>query len=253
MPNERVKAHLNLYAVLPNLEELVRFDPETQRLIETWDIGVTFSVSGGPQAHVAVRNGQCTVARGNAQPTNVKLWFTSPEHLNKMFDGKANPIPLKGFTRLGFMSKEFSKLTDRLEHFLRASDEVLADEETFAFVTGCMLYTAIFGLAELAEHDPDVADLASHVPSGTAEFKILPAGPAVHLTHANGRFTAAKGEAAEPNVRMAFRDVRVCNDLLNGKIDAFAALGRGDVVITGFLPLADQLNAMLEYLEPYLK
>lgn len=253
MPNELVKARLNLYAVLPNLEELVAFDPETQQLIASWDIGVTFSVSGGPRAHVAVRNGRCSVQRGNGQGANVKLWFTSPEHLNKMFDAKANPIPLKGFTRLGFMSKEFPKLTDRLEHFLRASDDVLADEATFAFVTRCMLLTAIFGLAELAEHDPDVVDLAAHVPNGTAEFKILPDGPAVHLTHKDGAFTAAKGEAAEPNVRMYFRDVKVCNDLLNGKMDAFAALGRGDVIITGFLPLADQLNAMLEHLEPYLK
>ena len=27
MPNELVKAHLNLHAILPNLEELVTFDP----------------------------------------------------------------------------------------------------------------------------------------------------------------------------------------------------------------------------------
>jgi hypothetical protein len=140
-----------------------------------------------------------------------------------------------------------------LEHYLRATDEMLDDRRVFEFVTRCMLYTAIYGLAELAALDPTVADLAGRTPNGTAEFKILPDGPAVHLTHVNGSFEAHKGPAAAPNVKMQFRDLRICNDLLNGRVDAFAALGRGDVVITGFLPLADQLNAMLEHLEPYLK
>jgi len=253
MQDNLVKAHLNLHAVLPNLEELVEFDPEMTRLVGSWGVTVEFSVRQGPHAHISIHNGQCRVGRGPADRTDVKLWFKSPQHLNAMFDGKANPVPVKGFTRLGFMSNEFGKLTDRLEHYLRASDDVLADERVFAFVTRCMLYTAILGLAELAERDPAVSDLAAHTPNGTAEFKILPDGPAVHLTHRDGRFTAGKGPAEAPNVKMHFRDVRVCNDLLNGRMDAFAALGRGDVAITGFLPLADQLNAMLEYLEPYLK
>ncbi len=253
MQNERVKAHLNLYAVLPNLEELVAFDSEMAQLTNSWDVVIEFTVSGGPRATVAIRAGTCEVERESSRKPNVKLWFRSPQHLNQMFDGKANPVPIKGFTRLGFMSKEFPKLTDRLEHYLRADGELLKDERTFAFVTKCMLYTAVFGLAELAELDRAVADLVAHTPNGTAEFKILPDGPTVHITHENGSFHAAKGPADAPNVQMQFRDLGVCNDLLNGRVDAFAALGRGDVVIKGFLPLADQLNAMLEYLEPYLK
>ncbi len=253
MKNDLVKAHLNLHAILPNLEELVEFDPEIGQLVGSWDITVEFAVRGGPRAYVSIHNGQCRVGRGRADRADVKLWFKSPEHLNAMFDGKAKPIPLKGFTRLGFMSSEFGKLTDRLEYYLRASDDVLKDQRVFEFVTRCMLYTAIMGLAELAEFDPAVADLAGHTPNGTAEFSILPDGPSAHLVHQNGSFTAAKGPADAPNVRMQFRDLRVCNDLLNGRVDAFAALGRGDVVLLGFLPLADQLNAMLEYLEPYLK
>lgn len=252
MQSELVKAHLNLYAVLPNLEELVAFDPEMTQLVASWNVGIEFGVRNGPRAHVVIRNGRCRVGRGPADRANVKLWFKSPRHLNEMFDGKAKPIPTKGFTRLGFLSSEFPKLTDRLEYYLRAGDDVLDDERVYEFVTRCMLYTAIFGLAELAEHDPAVADLAGRTPNGTAEFRILPDGPAVNLTHTNGAFVAAKGPAEAPNVRMEFRNVRVCNDLLNGRMDSFAALGRSDVTLTGFLPLADQLSAMLEYLEPYL-
>jgi hypothetical protein len=253
MQNELVKANLNLYAVLPNLEELVAFDPQVSQLVGSWDIGVEFKVSGGPHAHVTVRNGQCRVGPGPAERTNVKLWFKSPQHLNAMFEKRANPIPIKGFTRLRFMSSEFPKLTDRLEHYLRPSDQILKDPRSFEFVTRCMLFTAIFGLKELAENDPAVADLAGRTPDGTAEFRVLPDGPTVHVTRANGSFSVTKGPARSPNVRMEFRDTHVCYDLLNGRMDAFAAIGRGDVKITGFLPLVDQLNAMLEHLEPYLK
>jgi hypothetical protein len=253
MQRELVKSHLNLYAVLPNLEELVAFDPEISQLVSTWNVGIEFIVSKGPRAHVTIRDGRCKVGPGPGQGTNVKLWFKSPAHLNAMFDGKAKPIPIKGFSRLGFMSKEFPKLTDRLEYYMRANGEVLEDQRIFEFVTRCMLYTAILGLAELAELDPDLADLAGHTPNGTAEFKVLPDGPAAHLTHTDGKFASAKGSVESPNVKMQFRDHQVCNDLLNGQVDAFAALGRNDVMIKGFLPLADQLNAMLKYLEPYLK
>ena len=51
----------------------------------------------------------------------------SEAHLNKMFDGNSNPIPLKGFTKLGFLDKEFSKVTDKLEYYLKPTPELLED------------------------------------------------------------------------------------------------------------------------------
>lgn len=252
MQNELVKAHLNLYAVLPNIEELVAFDPEMTQLVATWNIAIEFGVRNGPRAHVVFRDGRCRVGRGPTEGADVKLWFKSPKHLNDVFDEKAKPIPTKGFTKLGFMSSEFPKLTTRLEHYLRGGDEVLQDERVFEFVTKCMLYTAVSGLAELAHHDPAVASLVAQTPEGTAEYKVLPNGPVAHLTHRNGTFSAHKGLADAPNVAMHFRDMRICNDLLNGRVDAFAAIGRSDLRLTGFLPLADQLDAILAHLAPYL-
>jgi len=253
MRNERVKACLNLHAVLPNLEEVVAFDPQVAELTRTWDVTVEFRVRHGPQAHVAIHEGRCRVRPGPADKPHVRLWFTSPRHLNAMFEGRAKPIPTKGFSRLGFLSGEFPKLTDRMERYLRASEETLKDRRTFELVTRCLLFTAVFGLKELAENDPAVAELAAQTPNGTTEFRILPDGPAVHLTHANGSFSVGKGPAPSPNARMAFRDYDVCHRLLNGRMDTFAAVGRGDVVITGFLPLVDRLSSLLEYLERYLK
>ena len=46
MNEQFVKAHLNLCAVLKNLEDLVSHDPETALLVRRWEISVAFHVRG---------------------------------------------------------------------------------------------------------------------------------------------------------------------------------------------------------------
>ena len=58
-----VKAHLNLYAVLPNLEDLIRHDPEAAALARKWNTRVQFSVRDGPAACVEFTGGACRVVR----------------------------------------------------------------------------------------------------------------------------------------------------------------------------------------------
>ena len=111
MANDLLRANLNLYAVLQNLEDLVAYDPEMNAFAKSWRLSIQFSVSGGPKAYVAFADGVCKVGRGKHPSPSVILYFTSPGHLNKMFDGKANPIPLWGFTKLGFRSSPTDSLT----------------------------------------------------------------------------------------------------------------------------------------------
>jgi hypothetical protein len=147
MGYEAVRARLNLLAVLPNLEDVVRYDPEAAELVKGARITIQFIVAGGPKAFVRIADGACTVGSGmapgvramarpgrrwgTAAPTGaagvrtdasgdaaspgaggdaaspgagagagdgkeatVVLGFASCAHLNKMFDGKGNPIPL---------------------------------------------------------------------------------------------------------------------------------------------------------------
>ena len=114
MDPELVKANLNLYAVLKNLEDLCEFDREMKKLTAFWNVSIQFSVRKGPHAWVSFSDGKCAVSRGRIKKPSIILFFMSPGHLNRMFDGNANPIPLKGFTKLRFLTKEFPKLTDRL-------------------------------------------------------------------------------------------------------------------------------------------
>ena len=154
MSYEIVKAHLNLYAVLQNLEDLVKYDDEMARFTKDWNISIQFSVLKGPKACVEFKNGNCTLHKGEIPNPTVKLLFLSPSHLNKMMDGNGTPIPLKGFTKLPFLSGDFTKLTDRLEYYLKPTDEALKDSAYLELNTRLTLNTAVFGIREIGWASP---------------------------------------------------------------------------------------------------
>jgi len=252
MLDELIKSNLNLYAVLKNLEDLVAYDKETAELAKNWNISIQFSVKNGPKAYVAFKNGICTVDRGKIQSPSVILYFTSPAHLNKMFDNKANPIPLKGFTKLGFLQKEFPKATDKLTYYLKPTDELLKDEEYLKLNTRFTLTTAAFATRELAEFDPLSMISASHMGEGTVMMRVLPDGPAVNITAKNKQLYAAKGMVDNPMAFITMKDYKVANDFLNGKIDAYTAITAGDIVMYGQIPLVDNLSLILDRISHYI-
>jgi hypothetical protein len=252
MSYDLIKANLNLYAVLRNLEDLVAHDPETARTVKDWQVSIQFSVRGGPQLHVSFDKGVCRVGRGRHPNPSVKLFFTSPSHLNRMMDGEANPIPLKGFTRIGFLTKEFPKATDRLEYFLKPTDERLQDPTYLALNTRMTLNTAAFSVGELAPLDHLAKLNAAHIQDGTVLIKILPDGPAACVTFDGGRIDAAKEEVSRPTARLQLRNMQVANDFFNGKLDLFTAATTGDVMIKGQTPMLDALGLILDRIPVYL-
>ena len=50
MDPERLKANLNLSAVLPNLEDLVRYDTQAAEQISGWNLTLQFKTCRGPSA-----------------------------------------------------------------------------------------------------------------------------------------------------------------------------------------------------------
>ncbi len=252
MVDELVKAHLNLYAVMQNMEELVAHDRETIDIARSWDISIQFSVRNGPAGFLAFQNGSCRFGRGQHPSPSVRLFFTSPAHFNRMIDGNGNPIPLKGLTRLGFLTKEFPKATDRLEYFLTPTDELLADPDYLALNTRMTLNTAAFAVVELARYDRIGRLNAAHIMDGGVLMKILPDGPAAHIVFENGRATAGKATLEKPMACMFMKDMITANRFLNGKLDAFTAIAGGDVMIRGQTPMLDAMSNILDRIPLYL-
>ncbi len=252
MNHELVLANLNLYAVLPNMEELVKRDAEMAALTRSWNICIQFSARNGPSGFVEFKNGVCKVGRGAHSSPTVKLFFLSCSHMNKMFDGKSQPIPLKGFTKLGFLAKEFSKLTDRMEYYLKPTDELLKDPDYVQLNTLMTIHTAGRAVGELAANDPVGKAVASGIMDGALLMKVLPEGPAVTVNSKKGRAGMAKGEAAQPMACMFMKSLEVANGVLNQKLDPFTAIAGGDVMIKGQTPMLDSMNLILDRIPHYL-
>jgi hypothetical protein len=252
MNHEHVKACLNLHAVLKNLEDLVSFDPETAAMVKEWDISIQFSVLAGPKAWVSFTDGKCRVERGEKSDPTVRLFFVGSSHLNKMMDGKGFPIPLKGFKNLGFLSRDFPRVTDRLVYFLKPANALLADPDYLAMNTRLSLNTAANAIREIGLHD-DVGKLvAGRVPDGTVMMKILPEGPAVHIEFKDGDIVPGKGEVKHPQACMLMKDMAVANAFMNNKMDTFSAIATGAVEIRGQIPMLDALSLILDRISKYL-
>jgi hypothetical protein len=252
MPNELIKAHLNLYAVLQNLEDLVRLDDEMALLVRDWNISIQFSVHGGPTATLSFAGGLCRHEIGAISNPTVKLYFLSPGHLNSMFGGKGTPIPLKGFGKLGFMQKDFPKLTDRLEYYLKPDAERLADEKYVRINTILTLNTAMCAVKVLAALEPLSKKIAAHIPRGTLQVEVMPEGPWVSACFGTEGITIKKSVEDKPSAKMTFRNMSVANALLAGKLDAFLAVAQGDVILEGQLPIIDNVNLILDRVPAYL-
>ncbi len=253
MNYESTLTALNLQAVLPNLEDLVRHDPSAAALAAKRDICIQFLVRNGPAAHVAFKNGACTVGGGKRNDVDVKLFFTSCRHLNRMFQNQANPIPLKGLTKLGYLTKEFTQITQRMEYFLTPDDERLAQPDYMALNTLLTMNTAARAICVLVEGDPAAKNVAAGMPDGTIMLKVLPDGPAAAIDFQRRRATMIAGEADNPMAVMLMKDLKTANELLNEKLDAFSAIALGDIMIRGQTPMIDCLDLILDRIPHYLQ
>jgi hypothetical protein len=249
---ETIIAHLNLYAVLQNTGDLLRLDSEMADLAKNWRITIQFMVKGGPAAWLEFIDGGCRHGRGQHPSPDVKLLFLSPAHLNKMFAGSGIPIPLKGFTKLGFLQKDFAKLTDRLEAYLKPEEGRLEEAAFRNINTELTLYTAIHAVRELALLEPTCKKVAASIPDGGLQVGVQPDGPWAHLVFKGGEISVGKGPLEKPDATMTFSDMASANALLTGQQDAFQAVAAEKVMLRGLIPIIDNVGLILDRVEEYL-
>lgn len=253
MSFELIRANLNMYVVLKNLEDLVEHDPAVREIVRDWDVSIQFDVKNGPRASVEFRKGVCEVRKGKHRRPTFKLYFFSPAHFNRMMDGNANPIPLKGFTKLGFLKKEFPKVVEKLIFYLRPTDELLADARYLERNTRLTLQTAVFAVQELSVVEPVSRMISRQLHDATAVLKVAPDGPAVNMAIKNGIIISGKGDLRKPMASLTMRNMQVANDFLNGRMDIFAGLALSDVTVMGVASVLDTISLILDRIPLYLK
>lgn len=252
MTDELTKACINLHSVLRNLEDLCQLDSEAYSLIKDKNISIQFSVKDVPKALLSFKNGKCTMVKGEG-PHDMKLYFKSPEHFNQMIEGKANPIPLKGLSKISFLKNEFTKLADKLAYYLKPTDKLLENPDYANINTILTAYTAFFALAEIGNNDKLGKLNASRIPDGVIAISVLGGGPSINIVAKGGRLQAKKGGEPDARALMTFDTLQTANGVLNGKLDSYTCIGNGKLVIKGFIPMVDNMNKLLAQVPAYLK
>lgn len=251
MKDTRTMAHINMHAVLRNLEDLCRLDAPARELVGRNRTTVGLLVRQGPRMSLRFADGTCTASPGT-KGSQVLLYFHSCEHFNAMVAGSANPLPLRGFTRLGFLTGPFTGLTKRLEHFLVPAPGVADDPAWRAVNAELSLYAAAHAMVQVANHDPYLQALAATMPSGVVAIEVRD-GPALSLSRQDGGLQVSKARCPKPRARMEFASLDAAYQMLNGITDSFTCIASGQLAMSGFIPMIEVVDRLLFKVGEYLK
>jgi hypothetical protein len=247
-------AQLNLHAVLPALEDLVRLSPAARQVIEGWNFSLRMQLAGGPCATLFSKDGRIEVHR-DARAAQLTLLFLSASQLNRTFlNQKAlPPLPIAGFWRLGKV-RTFTALTKLLDQALQPAPGALEDP-VFRLMHLRLLFKVLLGaIPVVGSLDPQSRHSLGHTPPGLAEIRAPALDVSGWAEWADGRLTSGDGPAPRsPDVVITFRDRATADAALLGKLDPNAAVGLGRVDVRGLVPLADGLSLVMDRVETYLQ
>lgn len=255
MIEPRAQAAINLHAVLRDLEDLVAADPQAAAIVARTRERVTFRVPGIEPLSLTFTDGSCTAATGPgplpAGYGDIRLAFATPAHLNALIAGKGMPIPLRGLRHLGFLSKEFTALTSRLEEVLQPAPGAVRTPAEVELATTLTAYVAFFALAQVGNHDTLGRANAARMVDGDIAIEVV-GGPSVTLHARGGRLAVTKGVTGRPRARMRFDSLATAGAILLGDLDSYAAMGDERLAISGYVPLLDHMNKLLALVARYL-
>lgn len=251
MMDAKTLAYINMYAILGSLQELCSLSGEAKSLIAGQaPVVLVMEVKEGPAMTFTFQDGRCETRVG-AGPCDVKLPFSTFEKFNGLIDGTVTPFPSKGFTKIGFLTKVFTPLTDILTKYLRATPEDLADETFFTISTTLMLNVVTVSLAQIANHDKIGRFTASNMKDGRICLSIKN-GPAAFIDVKDHQLTATKRRPESFTSIMEFRDMKLARQLFDGAVSAMACIGRGEIEIYGYIANIDNINRLLDRVALYI-
>ncbi len=251
MKDERVLAQCNLFGILGAIPTLLELDPAARRLVKKKKISIGFAVKEGPSATLSFENGYADLTEG-VEKCSIKLPFSSCQKFNGMIDGTVTPIPTAGFWHAGFLLGPFKKLTDLLTKYLRPTPEDLDDPDFFERSTTLMLHVIAGAIAEVGNWDKVGRFSASNIVNGTVKIGIGE-DLAVGIRAKDHHLTAFHEAPEESFSEMIFDSFQTARDLFDGKINAIAAVGMGNVRIAGMVSQVDNVNRILDRVALYLQ
>lgn len=238
--------------MLGSIPELCRQVPAARDLLaaDPRPTTIGFAVRGGPHAVLAFRDGEARLVPDRTAAT-VVLPFTGPAALNKVVAGTAQPVPVSGFHRIGFLLHVFAPLTALLETYLRPSSDDLTDEGFARTSTILTLYVACAAVAQLANEDRSGRYSAANMPDGDVAVEV---GDEVAYTLrvADHRMTFLPQRSPDPRAGMRFADLETAGRVLSGQASAMACICAGTLAMRGTLSMVDNVSRILDRAGQYL-
>jgi hypothetical protein len=255
-PTPAVLSQLYLRAVLPCLTELAEHDSVARATIADVDASVVFRILGGSAVTVQLRRGQIGFQVGALPGASVVLLFLSDSHLNAFFSGArwAIPILVWGAWHLRVLAR-FTRLADRLKAVLDGHASVIGSAEGRRLHARLSLMAAGLGLLPLSQGDEVTRRALRTLPFGLASFDIAgePSATAWFEYTADGCAAGWGEPPRRPEVCITFCDVATAFAAMRDQIDTLAAVGRGQIIVDGLVPLADELSFVMQRLRIYLQ
>ncbi len=252
MKDNKVLAAINMFSIFRSIENLVEIDDAAKELVKNKKITIRFSVPDLPKFFLIFANGKVNAVRDKNVKSDINLKFLSVSHFNDMINEGKSPIPTKGFTKLGFLKNEFTKLTDILQTYLLPDEKRLETDVEFREKSTILTaYVAIFAAAQIGNYDEKLNELVSHMPDGNILVSVKDSiGVSIKV---NGKNMTAQIGAAPKNLAfMEFENLEILGGVLRGTVDTYGCIGRGQVSLRGKIPMIDNFNKLLGSVSQYL-
>ena len=246
-------AFINLYGILGGLEDLCALAPEAKELISSLPgnkpLTLGFAVKNGPAMTLSFTDRGCTARIGDG-PCDIRLPFSRCEKFNGLIDGTVTPIPSKGFTKIKFLTKTFTKLTEILEHYLKPPQDV-SDPDLLKAGTVIMFFVIARTLSQIGNYDSIGRFTASNIADGTVVLSIA-GGPQAAILVKDHRLTTLREVPENYHAIMEFESLDLARRLFDGKVNALACVGQGLISMRGNLGMLDNVNRLLDRAAFYL-
>lgn len=246
-------AYVNMYGVLATLENLCELDGESKEIIAKLKktVSLCFSVKNGPCCTFNFTREGCKMTEGDAN-CNCKMSFSSPDAFNNLINNSKPGMPTKNpILVLTFLLGPFTKLTDRLNTYLRPSEEDMKNREFFEKSTTLTLYTIAGAISALANNDSISKISADYTVDGDISLGIKDAAY-ITLQVKDKHFTTVKQRCENPRAIMEFADLDLAAGLFAGKVSTINEMCKGTIRLRGMISMLDNVNRILDRVSVYL-
>lgn len=250
---DEIKCSLYLRAVLPTLCDLVQWDAEAKAIIKDKKLSILFSVKNGEKTFLQIQDGTIKYFDHKPESPSISLLFWDSIHAVQVFEQNKMPIPVKGFTKLGFMKNDFAQLTRRLEYFLKGNQNYTDEDRKKSVVL--QLKMAVRSAEVLGEKEEVSQKILRGTPRGTLKIRVEDIGFEVFFGYKDNKwqFIDQLDRVSSPiSAELILVDVRTAELLLSNQLDTFVGLGLGTVRIAGIIPIIDNVGLVLGRIPLYI-